>query len=124
MQTDYKPIAETNNFIVLDKYFKIEQTGSYQTEADLERELITDLARQGYEYRKDITSHDALLANVRDKLQALNNVTFTDAEWQRFLTEYLDRPSENVIEHQQHNAGHRIATGTRPGWVSMTQSIP
>ena len=98
MQTDYKPIAETNNFIVLDKYQKIEQIGSYQTEADLERELITDLARQGYEYRKDITSHDALLANVRDKLQALNNVTFTDAEWQRFLTEYLDRPSENVID--------------------------
>lgn len=98
MQTDYKPIAETNNFIVLDKYFKIEQTGSYQTEADLERELIADLSRQGYEYRKDITSHDALLANVRDKLQTLNNVTFTDAEWQRFLTEYLDRPSENVID--------------------------
>ena len=23
---------------------------------------------------------------------------FTDAEWQRFLTEYLDRPSENVID--------------------------
>ena len=68
MQTDYKPIAETNNFIVLDKYLKIEQTGSYQTEADLERELIEDLSRQGYEYRKDITSHDALLANVRDKL--------------------------------------------------------
>ena len=92
------PITETNNFIVLDKYLKIEQTGSYQTEADLERELIADLARQGYEYRKDITSHDKLLANVRDKLQTLNNVTFTDAEWQRFLTEYLDRPSENVID--------------------------
>nr|WP_314232239.1 type I restriction endonuclease subunit R [uncultured Moraxella sp.] len=98
MNLQSKPIAETNNFIVLDKYLKIEQTGSYQTEADLERELIADLSSQGYEYRKDITSHDALLANVRDKLQALNNVTFTDAEWQRFLTEYLDRPSENVID--------------------------
>ena len=95
---EFKTIAETNNFIVLDKYLKIEQTGSYQTEADLERELIADLSSQGYEYRKDITSHDALLANVRDKLQALNNVIFTDAEWQRFLTEYLDRPSENVID--------------------------
>ena len=98
MKLQSKPIAETNNFIVLDKYLKIEQTGSYQTEADLERELIEDLSSQGYEYRKDITSHDALLANVRDKLQALNNVTFTDTEWQRFLTEYLDRPSENVID--------------------------
>ncbi len=98
MQTDFKAIAETNNFIVLDQYQKIEQTGSYQTEADLERELIADLASQGYEYRKDITSHDKLLANARDKLQTLNNVTFTDSEWQRFLIEYLDRPSENVID--------------------------
>ena len=98
MQTEYKPIAETNNFIILDKYTKIEQTGSYQTEADLERELITDLASQGYEYRKDITSHDALLANAREQLQKLNNVTLLDSEWQRFLIEYLDRPSDNSMD--------------------------
>lgn len=95
---EFKPIAETNHFIILDKYQKIEQTGSYQTEADLEREFIIDLTNQGYEYRKDITSHDKLLANVRDKLQILNNVHFTDAEWQRFLTEYLDRPSDTIID--------------------------
>ena len=98
MSTNYKPIAETNHFIILDKYTKIEQTGGYQTEADLEKELIEDLINQGYEYRKDITSHDKLLANAREQLQKLNNLTFSDSEWQRFLTDYLDRPSDTVID--------------------------
>ena len=98
MSTNYKPIAETNHFIVLDKYTKIEQTGSYQTEADLEKELIDDLTNQGYEYRKDITTHDKLLANAREQLQKLNNLTFSDSEWQRFLTDYLDRPSDTIID--------------------------
>ncbi|QHG10866.1 HsdR family type I site-specific deoxyribonuclease (plasmid) [Moraxella osloensis] len=98
MSTNYKPIAETNHFIVLDKYTKIEQTGSYQTEADLEKELINDLTNQGYEYRKDITTHDKLLANAREQLQKLNNLTFSDSEWQRFLTDYLDRPSDTIID--------------------------
>ncbi|KGQ64568.1 DEAD/DEAH box helicase [Gallibacterium anatis 7990] len=92
------PIAETNNFIILDKYEKIEQSGSYQSEADLERELITDLQQQGYEYRKDLNTPDKLLANVRDQLQKLNNVQFSDAEWVRFLVEYLDKPAESLVD--------------------------
>lgn len=92
------PIAETNNFIILDKYEKIEQSGSYQSEADLERELIADLQQQGYEYRKDLNTPDKLLANVRDQLQKLNNVQFSDAEWVRFLVEYLDKPAESLVD--------------------------
>ncbi|MEH8060449.1 type I restriction endonuclease subunit R, partial [Gallibacterium anatis] len=92
------PITETNNFIILDKYTKIEQSGSYQREADLERELIADLQQQGYEYRKDLNTPDKLLANVRDQLQKLNNVQFSDAEWVRFLVEYLDKPAESLVD--------------------------
>lgn len=92
------PITETNNFIILDKYEKIEQSGSYQSEADLERELIADLQQQGYEYRKDLNTPDKLLANVRDQLQKLNNVQFSDAEWARFLVEYLDKPAESLVD--------------------------
>ncbi|STL81017.1 type I restriction-modification enzyme R subunit [Escherichia coli] len=44
-------IAESNNFIVLDKYTKVLDTGdSYQSESDLERALIQDLLNQGYEF--------------------------------------------------------------------------
>ncbi|MET3558747.1 type I restriction enzyme R subunit [Streptococcus rupicaprae] len=91
-------IVETNNFIVLEKYTKIEQTSSYQTESDLERELVSDLQAQGYEYRPDLRTADSLLVNLREQLQGLNSVTFTDAEWQRLLSEYLNKPSEGVIE--------------------------
>ncbi|WIM84375.1 type I restriction endonuclease subunit R [Gallibacterium anatis] len=92
------PITETNNFIILDKYTKIEQSGSYQREADLERELIADLQQQGYEYRKDLNTPEKLLANVREQLQKLNNMQFSDAEWERFLVEYLDKPAESLID--------------------------
>jgi len=96
---EYNPIAESNNFIVLDKYTKIDQIGaSYQTEADLERELISDLVNQGYENLKTLTSPKAMLENARVQLQILNKVDFTDAEWERFCKEYLDKPSDNHID--------------------------
>lgn len=97
--TETKIIAESNNFIILEKYTKIDQSGSnYQTEADLERELIQDLQNQGYEYLSDLTSHDKLMMNLRKQLQRLNKVEFKDTEWQRFLVEYLDKPSENSTD--------------------------
>ena len=93
---DYKTIAELNNFIVLDKYTKIEQQNAgYQTEADLEQELIQDLKNQGYEHVPSITNPKAMVENVRVQLQLLNNMEFSDAEWKRFCEEYLDKPSDN-----------------------------
>lgn len=97
--TETKTIAETNNFIILEKYTKIDQSGSsYQTESDLENELIKDLLNQGYIYAKDLTNHEKLMGNLRAQLQKLNTVEFTDSEWQRFLDEYLDKPSENSTD--------------------------
>ncbi|HEL1995662.1 TPA: type I restriction endonuclease subunit R [Streptococcus suis] len=96
IQTD--PIIESNNFIVLDKYVKSVQPGHYQTEADLEKELIADLQQQGYEYLNYLTTPEALLGNLRTQMEMLNRVSFTDAEWQRFLDEYLNKPSESLID--------------------------
>ena len=96
--TECKPIAESNNFIILEKYTKIDQQGGgYQTEADLERELIQDLVNQGYEHSK-VTTPKTILANVRVQLQKLNNMQFTDGEWARFVEEYLDKPSDNHLD--------------------------
>ena len=98
--TQYKTIAESNNFIVLDQYNKLveEPNAGYQTEGSLEREFIRDLQAQGYEYLQELNSHDALVKNLRAQLQRLNNVIFSDAEWRRFLEEYLDKPSDSLIE--------------------------
>ncbi len=100
--TTYKPIAESNNFIVLDNYKKFselnELPASYQTEAALEKEFIQDLQNQGYEYSKDLNTNEKLLVNIREQLQTLNNMQFTDKEWFRFVEEYLDKPSDNIID--------------------------
>ena len=92
-------IAETNNFIILDRYENIPQSnGDYQSEAALEREFIQDLISQGYENPTHLTTPKALLENVREQLQALNRVEFSDAEWSRFVEEYLDKPSDGLVE--------------------------
>lgn len=93
------PITETNRFIVLDKYVRAwEAANSYQSETDLERELVQDLHDQGYEYLPELKTTDAMLANVRVQLQALNDVQFTDKEWARFVETYLDRPSDSAVD--------------------------
>lgn len=96
---DYNTIAESNRFIVLDKYSKQWQVAeSYQSEGDLERELIEDLQNQGYEYVPGLTTPEKMLANVREQLQALNNMQFSEGEWLRFVETYLDKPSDNIVE--------------------------
>lgn len=91
----YKTIAESNNFIVLDKYTKYSELNEpptvYQTEAALEKEFIQDLINQGYE-NPNLNTIEAMMANVRVQLQALNNMEFSDSEWARFVEEYLVNP--------------------------------
>ena len=100
--SQYKTIAESNNFIVLDKYTKHselnEPAAVYQTESALEKEFIQQLVNQGYENPSDLTSMEAMLANARTQLQELNNMTFTNGEWLRYVEEYLDKPSDNLVE--------------------------
>ena len=97
----YKTIAESNNFIVLDQFSKFsdvnEAPAVYQTEHALEKEFIQDLINQGYENPK-LNSSSEMLANVKVQLQGLNNMEFSDSEWARFLEEYLDKPSDNLID--------------------------
>ncbi|HDI5827756.1 TPA: HsdR family type I site-specific deoxyribonuclease, partial [Escherichia coli] len=77
---------------------KTEQTSdSYQSESDLERELIQDLRNQGYEFIP-VKSQSAMLANVREQLQNLNGVVFNDSEWRRFTEQYLDNPSDGILD--------------------------
>ena len=98
----YNTIAETNNFIVLDEYEKYstlnEPSVFYQTEDSLEKEFVQDLINQGYEYLPDLNTPEALLANARKEIQELNNVVFTDSEWERYIEEYLDKSSDTLVE--------------------------
>ena len=95
----YNTIAESNNFIVLDDYSIARAAAAvYQTEFALEQEFIQDLVSQGYENPSNLTTPEAMLANVRMQLQTLNNVVFTDSEWIRYVEEYLDKSGDNLVE--------------------------
>lgn len=96
---EYRPIAESNNFIVLDKYTREWQVSeSYQSEADLERELVQDLINQGYEFLPGLNTPEKMLVNVRENLQSLNGMQFSEGEWIRFVETWLDRPSDTVTD--------------------------
>src|SRR5574343_1831595 len=98
----YKTIAESNNFIVLDNYNKFsawnEAPAVYQTESALEKEFLQDLINQGYENPSNLNTIEALLANARMQLQTLNEMEISDSEWARYVEEYLDKQSDNLIE--------------------------
>ena len=100
--THQSTIAETPNFIVIDRpaapALACEPPTGYQSEAGLESELIADLQALGYEYLPGVSGPGELMANARRRLQALNGVEFTDAEWRRFAAEYLDSPGDGMAD--------------------------
>ncbi|HEC1559499.1 TPA: type I restriction endonuclease subunit R [Campylobacter upsaliensis] len=73
------------------------QNSSYQSEAQLEKELIATLQAQGYEYAK-ITDEKSLESNLRTKLEELNSTTLSDTEWRRFFTQVLSRTNASIVE--------------------------
>ena len=92
-------IAEMTNGIILAKFekeLKVGETG-YQTEAELEKQMIENLISQGYE-RLVVKSNEDLYANLKIQIERLNGVSFTKDEWNRFLLEYLDAPNDGMIE--------------------------
>lgn len=92
-------IAEMTNGIILANFEKIShiKESSYQSEADLERNLINNLISQGYE-RLIVKSNDDLYKNLKMQIEKLNDISFTNDEWERFLIEYLDCPNDGMIE--------------------------
>ena len=92
-------IAEMTGGIILAHYDKNNRVdaSSYQSEAELERELIANLVSQGYE-RVKFTTSEELYANLKVQIERLNNVSFSKSEWERFLTEYLDCPKDGMVE--------------------------
>ena len=67
----------------------------YQSEDALEREFIAQLQTQAYEYLQ-IKKENDLTANLRVKLEKLNNYQFTDTEWKQFFATEIANPSQNI----------------------------
>lgn len=73
------------------------RSDAYQSEAELEAEFIKQLQRQAYEYLQIETEQD-LINNLRRQLELLNNVTFTDSEWERFFKTSIASETDGIVE--------------------------
>lgn len=91
-------VAETNENTVVTEYEPVKvRADQYQSEAALEKEFIRMLCDQGYEYLS-IHAEKDLIANLRTKLEELNNYKFTDTEWHQFFHSAVANPNEHILE--------------------------
>ena len=91
-------VAQTNENTVVTEYEPVKsRSDSYQSEAELERAFIKLLTEQGYEYLQ-FHHETELIANLRNKLEELNNFHFSDDEWKRFFADVIANPNEHIVE--------------------------
>lgn len=94
----YNIVVSTNEATVVAEYVaEYDRSDSYQSEADLEREFIRLLQSQGYEFLR-ILDETALIANLRRQLEALNNYSFTDTEWDWFFRKCVAGANDGIME--------------------------
>lgn len=93
----YNTIAETNDYTIVASYeHSVKTAEHYQSEAQLEAELIRMLGEQGYEYLPIHTEKD-LIDNLRKQLERLNDYHFTDKEWDTFFNECIANKNDGII---------------------------
>jgi type I restriction enzyme R subunit len=96
--TRYEPIAVSSESTVVTEFIPdVAGESAYQSEADLEREFIRLLQSQAYDYLP-ITTEAQLIPNLRTQLEALNNITFSDTEWERFFSEKIAGANDGIVE--------------------------
>ena len=82
---------------------------SYQSERELETELIENLIKLGYEYI-NIKNEKELTANLKTQLEKLNNYKFEQDEWEIFLKKEILKDS--ILEKAKiiHNDEGKLTT--------------
>ena len=94
----YNLVAENPESTVVAEYTPSAKCAdSYQSEAELEKALIVQLQDQAYEYLS-IKSEEELIANLRLKLERLNNFRFSDKEWDEFFKTKIANQNSGIVE--------------------------
>ena len=93
-----EPIAITSeNTVVAELDPKTNKAQAYESESQLEVAFIEPLKDQAYEYLS-ISDEAGLIANLKTQIEKLNNVEFSDAEWECFFTESISSEKDGIIE--------------------------
>ena len=120
---DYNMLISTLESTVVTEYVKEDMpVYTYQSEADLEREFIKNLQNQGYEYLI-IHNEKELIANLKDKLEKLNNIIFSENEWERFFKEKIANKNESIIEKTRTIQEDYIKSFTRDNGTLVNISL-
>ncbi len=94
----YNIVAENTESTVVAEYEPLyKRETAFQSEDQLEKAFIQQLQSQAYEYLS-ITSQDALISNLRQQLQKLNNYNFTDNEWEHFSKTKIASQNSGIEE--------------------------
>lgn len=120
---DYNMLISTLESTVVTEYVKEDiPVYTYQSEADLEREFIKNLQNQGYEYL-NIHNEEELILNLKDKLEKLNNIIFSEKEWERFFKEKIANKNESIIEKTRTIQEDYIKSFTRDNGTLVNISL-
>lgn len=102
--------ASAESTVVAEYVAEPSEETAYQSEADLERELIGNLQSQAYEYLR-INSEAELIANLRHQLELLNRTTFSEQEWQTLFRAYIAGTADGIKEKSfriHHDSGYAL----------------
>lgn len=95
---NYDPIAVSSESTVVAEYVHDPlRADEYQSESALEKEMIRLLEGQAYDYLP-IKSEVELVANLRNQLEKVNEVTFSDGEWEQFFTTKIAGANDGIVE--------------------------
>lgn len=94
----YDPIVVSSESTVVSEYVPdVVRRVDHQSEAELEHEFIAQLGKQAYEYIS-VTESTGLVSNLREQLERLNKINFSDAEWSQFFTENIANETAGIID--------------------------
>jgi type I restriction enzyme R subunit len=94
----YNIVAQSSESTVLTEYKPTtKKADAYQSEAELEKEFIKLLQGQSYEFLPIHTEKD-LIANLRVKLEELNDYKFSENEWQTFFRVAICNSNDGIVE--------------------------
>lgn len=93
-------LSSDENTVVAEYEPQKTRSDAYQSEAALEQAFIKQLCEQGYEYIA-IHNSDDLKKNIRQQIERLNKITFTNEEWDRFFYTVIANANESIEDKSQ-----------------------
>ena len=98
MTQKFEPISISNESTVVAelKDFVRKET-AYQSESELEKQFIELLQDQAYDFL-NIDSEAELIHNLKIKIEKLNNIEFSESEWERFFSSSISSENDSVLD--------------------------